>query len=350
MVEAQGFRVRGRVVHVTNGDSVPLGGQWAVLHAVSAAGGAPADSQRTDRRGRYVLRPVSVDTTANYLVSVQYDGIAYFAEPIRASGTSAHRAEPLFVYDTSSTAPAIALAERHLIIRAPESDGTRRVIELLTLVNRGTLTRISPDTSQPVWQGAILNPASRFEVGASDVSAQAIYRRGAVMTVAAPVPPGERQILVSYFVPASIRVLTIPIDQNVGRLSLLVEDTLATLVDPTLVPGGREGLEGSVFVRFGRDSVAAGTPVAVRFSTVPTSVTDWWWVVVALVALTLTGTLVWWWRSSAGFESDDPQTLAAQIAALDAAFDGRETDAYRRRRAEWKRRLTDALARRGESR
>ena len=55
--------------------------------------------------------------------------------------------------------------------------------------------------------------------------------------------------------------------------------------------------------------------------------------------------LVWWRRSAGGLPAtDDPTSLAAEIAALDAAWNGREDAEYERRRAELKRRLEAALA------
>jgi hypothetical protein len=59
-------------------------------------------------------------------------------------------------------------------------------------------------------------------------------------------------------------------------------------------------------------------------------------------------------RGTAAPRGDGPDALAAQIAALDERFEGREAETdpgewarYRERRAELKRRLQDALARAG---
>lgn len=351
-VEAQGFVVTGKVIHVTSVDSVPVRGQWAILHKVTLAGGASVDSVRTDAFGVYRLRAAELDTNSTYLVSVSHHGIAYFSEPVSTFGASADTARPLFVYDTSSTAPDIELGARHFVIRAPRDDGTRRVIELLVLENRGTETRISLDSSRPVWRGAIPPEALALEVGESDVSGETVFRNGDAIAVTAPVPPGERQVVVSYLLPRNSRTVTIPIDQPVARLNVLVEDPEATVVGSGLEPAGVEQIENSEFHRYEGFNVAAGTQVAVRFGVRSVQATDLWWVVIIVAGLTFAGGLgVWWKRSRTAAAELSADTLAALIAALDHEFEQRESavseaerERYHKRRAELEAQLSAALA------
>jgi hypothetical protein len=354
VVEAQGFRVTGRALHVAGGDSTALRGEWAVLHRVGAEGGAPVDSQRTTRTGRYTLTAPTLDSVATYLVSVRFAGINYFGEAFRASGAAVDSMPVMLVYDTSSTSPPIELVERHVIIRSDAEAGGRRAIELIVITNRGDRTRVAPDTSRPVWQVALPENAANLEFGAGELNDQAIIQRGDTLGVLAALPPGERQFLVGYLVPPDVRELLIPIDQFVERLSVLVEDTDAEVVGVGVTFRDWEELEGVRFRRFAADSVGAGTPVSVRFAPPSSRPFDPLWIVVPLVSLMLLGGVGWWWRGHRGrlpvrATSEDPERLAAQISALDARFAGRETDDYRRHRAELKARLKAALARRGGS-
>lgn len=356
LLSAQGFRVSGRVVSVTGSDSTPVAGAWAVLHQVSLRGGAPVDSVRTDRAGRYqVLAPIR-DTTTVYIVSVRYAGIAYFTRPLHAArGAVRGTAETLAVYDTSSTRPVVELAQRHIIVRRPGADGARSVLELVVLRNTGERTRISPDTSRPVWQGMLPAGAIRLEVGESDVSAEAVYRRGDSLAVAAPVPPGEKQVVVSYVLPRARRALDLMVDQPVERLNVLVEDSAATLAGDALERMGNETIEGASFVRFARNDVAPGAHVLVRFPRAGFSAGSLWWVVVGLAGAGLATGLVLAWRRTqpavATALPADPNLIAAEIAALDAAFEQRpdptpeDRAAYQRRRAVLIARLEELLSR-----
>jgi hypothetical protein len=321
-----------------------------VLHEVSLDQGAAIDSQQTDRGGRYVLRAQNVDTTASYLVSVGHQGIGYFGEPFAATEVSGDSLPTLFVYDTSSTAPPIRLAERHILVRNPAEDGSRRVIELLVLANRGAMTRTAPDSLTPVWRWSLPPDALQFEVGMSDMAAAAILWRDNVVEVVAPIPPGERELLVSYLVGPSVRAWRVPIDQEVDQLSVLLEDNAATVTGGSLSLRGVEELEGTALRRFGADSVAAGVPVEIRFPPRVRTGSLLLWILVPLVTLTLTVGFYRWWRrqQEQTTRRDDPMQLAAEIAALDAADTGREDETYRRRRAELKERLNAALDERAQ--
>lgn len=344
---AQGFRVSGRVVRVVEGDSTPAAGVWAVFHQITTAGGAAVDSARSDAGGRYLVTAPARDSAAVYVVSVTYAGIAYFTSPLRPPAGTHLAAGALAVFDTSSTA-TIDLAQRHLIIRRAEEQGARRVLELLVLANTGARTRVAPDTSRPLWEGRLPRGAGAFEVGAGDLSAEAVYRRGDAIAVAAPIPPGEKQILVSYVLPATVRALEIDLEQPVGRLNVLVEDSAAGVMEGPLAPMGVEELEGVRFTRFEGQGIVPGTRIAVAFGRTPFSPTSLWWMVVALAAASLAAGLVpWWWRAGRGrAPPSDPKVLAAQLAAVEAALaqDGArlsdaERPAYQRRRDALKREI-----------
>jgi hypothetical protein len=329
-----------------------------VLHAVNLTGGRPVDSVATDGNGRFSLRHAERDTTATYLVSVEHDGIGYFSQSMSAVGSRSETASTLVVYDTSHTEPEILLLERHLIIRSLASDGTRRVVELLVLGNSGVLTRISDDSTRPVWQGAIPSSAIQFDVGESDVSPQTIYRQGDSVVVIAPAPPGEKQVLVSYLVPANVEELSIPIDHPIERMNVMLEDSSATIAAGPLEFRGFEQLDQIPFFRYSASPVLPGTEVSVSFGGPGWSLMQLWWIVIPLAALSLV-TGLWWWlkRNPVSVPAQPgPQTLAAQIADMDRVYESQqdqlsqeERDAYRRRRAELKAQLSEMLAAGGNS-
>jgi hypothetical protein len=348
--------VSGQVVHVRGADSLPVPGTWAVLHRVTMEGGGPVDSARTDRAGRYQVRSPGRDTAAVYIVSVTYDGIAYFTRPIHAFRGTRASAEAVAVFDTSSTEPRIELAQRHLIVRRPDTDGSHHVLELLVLRNGGSLTRIAPDTSRPVWQGMLPAGVIQFEVGESDVASDAVYRRGDSIAVAAPLPPGDKQILVSYVLPSSEHRLALHLGQPVSRMNVMVEDSTAELEGGGLTRVASENIQGESFLRFTRDNVPAGTNVAVRLAGRHRGLAGLWWLIIGVAATVLGGGLVLAWKRTrppvlVGAASADPDVVAAEIAALDAAFEARgapspaDRAAYESRRAELKARLEELLAR-----
>ena len=335
----------GLVIRSSDADSLPLPGAWVLLHEVTSLGGEALDSQLTDVAGRFVVRSPRSDSGASYLVSVSHHGIAYFSAPFRAGP---QQQTVLYVYDTSSVAPAITLRERHVIVQPAEPDGAHRVIELIVLENAGRYTRVSPDTSRPVWEGSIPDDALEFEIGPANVSEQAVYRRGNRVAVSAPVPPGERQILMSYMLPRGARTIEIFIDQPTAHLNLLIADTASTVAAGQLTYRGWEQVEGIPYRRFDGESLIAGTLVTITLGDTRSLPEVALWILVPAVGLSLIIGLALWWRRAPHQVPivDDPAILAVQIAALDAAHEGKPDSPYEQRRAELKARLIDALARR----
>jgi hypothetical protein len=257
--------VSGRVLRGAGGAGErPLAGTWVVMHQVSMnGGGKPIDSTRTDGRGGFTLTVRQPDTAAIYVVSSWYAGIAYFSEPV--AGT--HRRSvlrPIYVYDTSSTGPGVALSRRLVTIAARKKDGTRDVLELLELENPGVKTRIAPDTVRPTWTGALPTVAIQFQVGQGDLSPQAVTRRGDSVAVFGPIPPGERkQLSYAYVIPADVRTMNVPIDQPTGEVDLLLEDTAAVVTAAQLDSLGVEEIEGRRFARYRARAVVARAPLAI---------------------------------------------------------------------------------------
>ncbi|GIW51259.1 MAG: hypothetical protein KatS3mg081_0614 [Gemmatimonadales bacterium] len=332
---AQGFALSGRVLKIEGPDSAALSGARVVLHGITVESGAPLESTLTDPAGRYRLRVRSPDSSAVYVVSVLYKGVAYFTAPVSAPEQEEIRLEPILVYDTSSVRPQIELSQRHLVVRRREDRRGRRVLEILVLANRGRLTRIAPDTSRPVWQTQLPKGALGLEVGESDLSYEAVYRRGNAVAVAAPIPPGEKQILLSYFLPGDRLELTL--DQPVARLNLLAEDSAARLVAGPLQNLGIQDLEGIGFARFAGNGLAPGSEVILQFDTGGLSPAAWWWLVVALAGVVLLTVLVRHWPS----DESSQRSLELQLRAIEAALARspdklapEELQAYRRRKAE----------------
>jgi hypothetical protein len=334
---------------------VPVPDRMVVLHAVNLEGGRPIDSVATDSQGRYSLRDPARDTTASYLVSVEHHGVGYFSQPISAVGSSAAVASTLVVYDTSYTEPEISLVERDIIIRSRASDGTRRVVELLVLGNSGFFTRIAADSTVPVWQGAIPASAIQFEVDQSDVGPRTIYRNGDSVAVVAALPPGEKQVLLSYVIPAGVTELPIPLDHPIERMNVMLEDSSSIIAAGPLQFQGLQQLDQIPFFLYSADSVLQGTEVAVGFAGRRWSILDLWWIVVPLTAISMAAFL-WLWLKRNPVEARPqltPEVLAAQIADMDRTYESQrdqmsdmERDAYSSRRAELKQQLTEMLAKR----
>lgn len=263
---AQGVRITGRIL-IGGTPPRPAAGVWAVLHGVTRGGGGPVDSARTDATGRFTMRLARVDSTAIYVVNGWRAGIAYFSEPLQLTGRTTAEFPTLTVYDTASTGTPIVLAQRLISITRAHTDGTRDVLEIIRLQNRDAATRVTNDSTRPVWQGALPAAAIQWQVGESDVSAQTVVRRGDRVALLAPLAPGAegKQISWGYVIPANVTTLPIPVDQETGEVDLLLEDTAAVVTSPGLAKLPVDTLEGRWFARYRTGPLAAGVVVAIEF-------------------------------------------------------------------------------------
>ena len=244
----------------------PLAAAWVVLHRVAMSGGAAVDSVRADPRGRFRLAVSRPDTSAIYLVSTWHGGVAYFSAPLPLPPHGTRSADTLFVWDTTSVGPPFGISRRLLTVARPKRDGTRDVLEIIELNNADMRTRVAPDTIRPTWAGAIPRDAIQFQAGQGDFSAQAVTRRGDSVLVFGPIQPGgPRQLTYGYVLPATDRPVTVPIDQPVAELDLLLEDTTARAGAPALVALGVTAIEDRRFARYRAGPVRAGAPVTIEF-------------------------------------------------------------------------------------
>jgi hypothetical protein len=147
-LSSQMVSVSGRVLRGGR-DTVPLANAMVVLHHVSQESAGPVDSIRTDARGRYRIELRHPDSTGAYVVTVWYDSIAYVSSAFPAGDRLVAHVDDIVTYATTTGGPPIAVARRLTTIARATAEGTREVLDILELENRGTTTRIAQDSTQP---------------------------------------------------------------------------------------------------------------------------------------------------------------------------------------------------------
>jgi hypothetical protein len=231
---------------------VPVPGLRVVLHQVGQLEQGPVDSTVAGPEGRFRFR-FRPDTGSVYLLSARYRGIEYFSTPVHTNPARPDTAIPLIVYDTSSRTP-VRLAARHLVVPRPGEDGTREVLDLIVLRNPGTLARVSPDSLGDTWVGPLPAGSEGLDVGESDVSPEAVRRRGDSLVVSAPIAPGEKQLVLQYHLPPERREIILPAEPGV-RMNVLVEEPDARVTGALAVADSQD-IQGRSFRRW------TGTPTA----------------------------------------------------------------------------------------
>ncbi|HEX6107474.1 MAG TPA: hypothetical protein VFZ26_17935 [Gemmatimonadales bacterium] len=350
--EAQGV-TGGRVLQPGAADTTALAGVRVVLHRVGTDVQGPIDSMLSGAGGRFLLRYVP-DTGAVFLLSARRHGIEYFSRPLAAEPDRPDTGLALLVYDTSSTAP-ITLAARHLVIPRPGEGGGREVIDLIVLRNAGHLARVAPDSLGASWSLPLPPGSEGLEVGESDVSSEAVTRRGDTLLLAAPVGPGEKQLSLQYHLPGGMAVVAVPVGAGGGLFNVLVEETGSKVTGPGLAPADTQVVLGRTFRRWSGE-VPDGALIRVELP-LPGGHPAWLLAgLVGAVALALAAAA---WRARTRGPRPAPtvqppasgEELLQRLAGLDATYAGREGSVpdhewreYLTERARLKAELEAALA------
>jgi hypothetical protein len=322
-----------------------------VLHRIGRSIQGPVDSMMTGPGGRFHFR-FSADTASVYLASAQWAGIEYFSAPIHVNPARPDTGLRIVVADTSSSAP-VALEARHVVLGLPGADGSRSVLDLLVLRNGGGLTRVAQDSARPTWSGSLFSGSAGLELGEGDFSPSAVRRQGDQLFFFAPLPPGEKQLVTEYVLPAGLRETRLTLDAGAGRLNVMAAEPGVEVSGAGLTLADTQMIEGRSYRRW-VGSAAPGAAVRVTFPRPPLSFEWLLPVLVALVAATLLLAGVRAFRGGAVGAAGDPAATAdgllARLAMLDAEYGGREGATpsdewtrYREERARLKAELAAAL-------
>ncbi len=242
-----------------------LGGIRVVLHRIGRLAQGPIDTTITDARGQFIFQ-YRFDSTASYLVSARYAGIEYFSPPVSARPARPDTTLRLVVYDTSSTAP-VATRSRTLVVGSADAIGARTVIDWLVLDNRGALTRIGRDSTQPTWGAAMPREARNPVVGdarLSQISPEAVDFRSDSIFVLAPVSPGPKEVLIQYEIPVGTRGFTVAVG-GIDSVDVFLEEREAAVEGVGWVVRDSQLFEGRRFRRY----VSRGAPRSILTVALP---------------------------------------------------------------------------------
>jgi hypothetical protein len=214
------------------------------------------------------------------------------------------------------------------------------------------ILRVEPAEVLRIHLLQILLELVGLEVGEGEVSARAVSRRDDQVLFFAPIPPGEKQLVAEYVLPAGVRETGLTLEQGPTRLNILATEPGMEVSGAGIVRADTQVIEGRNYQRW---SGAAGSGTALRIS-FPRPPLSFNWLLPALVAL-VAGTLllagVYALRGGPAVAGDPAATadgLFTRLATLDAEYTGRESavpgdewNRYQQERARLKAELAAAL-------
>lgn len=360
-LEAQAVRtLSGTVLRPgPNGAQLPVPRTWVVLHRVGADAANPIDSMQTRGDGTYAFEyRATGDTNAVYFVSATRGGIAYFTPPTREVRVRGGMAD-LQVFDTTSAPVPITIRGRHIILTAPDTAApVRTVIEVYELSNDSSLTRVAGAQQRATFEAPLPPGVTEVIGGQGDISPDAVKADEGRVRVWAPISPGLKQFSFSYTLPISQKDVAVALETDVPVMEVLVEDPRGTAVGAGLTEVDPVQVDGRPFKRFLGQDLKAPATLTLTAPGEPGSGSSLrvLLVVTAVGAAMLLGLgMAFMRRGPSAFarrREPTPEALAAEIAALDAAFEqvANPTEEQKAehylQRAQLKGRLSAVLAKR----
>jgi hypothetical protein len=255
--------VAGRVLRGSSDSLRPVSGQVVVLHRISADSSGPVDSVRTSATGAYRFRYRLEGPRSMYIVSARNSGVAYFTAPLRERTVTSPDAD-VAVYDTTSVEFPLTMRARHVVIAPADAGGFRRVVDVFEVANDSNRTLVAGATGR-TWRVAL--PEGAREPGSSggDLPAEAFRFAAGMAELLVPFPPGARQVVLTYAIPARGTV-TVPVTVPVSRLEVLLEGDGGSVSGAGLSAEDPVSMEGRSFRRFIAAPVAGGASFAVAGS------------------------------------------------------------------------------------
>ncbi len=301
-----------------------------------------------------------------FILSAEFQGVRYVSDISHLTDAGQTLQLPLTLYDSTSDTSNVRASRLHVLLNFP-SDGVMQVIEVWVLSNTGDHTVMPSDTGGLVFS----LPSGANDIAFEDTSvAQLATRTGDGFTLAMPLQPGQEaaQLVFSFNLPYQGGAdFHQPLSYPVDGVTVLLSEGGPTIKGDSVQDQGVQDLGGQSYHQYNLQSYDAGKSidlqVAGRTTPLISLAGNWQSLALGAAALVLVlAAVIAWYRPSVlgfgraddenendgedeDFAEDDPQTLLAMIARLDDAFEAGDIDeqAYKRRRAELKRRALEAM-------
>ena len=249
------LRLNGRVL---DGDT-PVRDGTVVLHSVSPDSAGDVDSVRvaTDGTFRFLLPGIPDETvgTEIYFASIQYERVLYFGTAITdlAQLDSLYLIQVFGSREVPTQGIQLPLKARNLFLE-PISFGTGWLAtDMIVIENVGQNTLVA-GADGIVWSYPLPPEAQSPTLGQGDLALDAVSFENGRVVVSAPIPPGERILVIRYGLPELESI--IPVPGPTERFELFIKEPAPPFKVEGLQPIDVVSLEtGSSYRRYGASAL-----------------------------------------------------------------------------------------------
>jgi len=252
----------GRILNGTR-DSSGVAGQSVALQVFKVDAHAPQEMARvaSQANGGFSFSIPAVDTSAHYLATTEYQGVAYYSDPAHFADSPQFTGDIVLFDSTHSAADVVGLMHHLFLQDAGEALAVRETRVLNNPANKTIIDAISDGHEHggilrielAPWTQNITPIAGRF---GSDllVHDNVIYDVGVF-------EPGNRQLSFAYDLAwrKDRATLVVKVDHMTRSLDFFIGDQGLTLQGEGLNDYGPFNIRGTAYHRYGLADVPAGT-------------------------------------------------------------------------------------------
>ena len=250
------------------------------VHAGFGEGFAVVGRTQPNASGRYVVE-LPLRPNNSVFVSVSYEGVTYFTDPINVPADGPVALLPITVFPTTDDESVIRVESSTIVIAQVDPQQQQMtVLEMMTLVNESTSVYIGdkrgePGTGVPGVRNRTLtvdlpDGAGSFQIQRGLGSEELIPSAGKFYFTE-PVFPGRRQIVYSYQIgyPFAAHLFARPLSYQTNLLRVLMPEIGARVDSPDLEPAGLTELQGRSYQMLFGTNLSPGTVVRLQVSGLP---------------------------------------------------------------------------------
>ena len=377
--EADGA-IRGRLVNLT-ADGGSVAGLEVTLTAYSGTAEKGQKTTAAGQEGTFVFDKLDTAPELTYQLSVQYQGVPYYSEPVTFAPDSLEQTVELQVFEATTAGDVVTSPARHYLVE-PDASGIA-VSEIVIVRNSSDRTYVGSRDAHPgareTLRFTLPADAQDVEYGSGLLASWVIPIDGGFIDTM-PVYPGDTQRIYRYRIPAQggKASFSTTLSMATQKVNVLVPDTGVGVSVSNLPTRTNPTIQGERFLVFSGENLDVGTELQFSFDRLPTTQQRSDMSALPLLAggtalVAVVGAAVLLRRRRSRLSSEpgaagvareegdvawgplaDEEDLEAErrelveaIAHLDDAFEAGEigSEEYGRLRAERKRRLVDVVRR-----
>lgn len=278
MAQAGGGTVKGKVVNKTvGGDALPAG-LTVQLFALSDSGENEGPTATVAADGSFSFGGLAVGDQTTYFALATFLGVTYGTGEVQLTTDKPTAEVELHVYNTTSDGGKIGIARNHLIVDFDSENKLLVIMDVLAVSNKGDRAYIGGE--RKTQDGLSETLRLRLPTGATHVQftdgldeARAKVVDG-ILIDTAPIAPGGRQIVISYFVPYEPpnAVLLRALDYPVEKVSVVVRDVGAAITVEGLNKPEPLDIGGRRYVQATAENLTPGLSTGIRIGNIPLKV------------------------------------------------------------------------------